>query len=197
MPERKILMIVGDFVEDYEVMVPYQALEAFGFKVDTVCPDKKPGDTVITAVHDFEGFQTYTEKQGHKFEVNADLYSIVLEHYDGLYVPGGRAPEYLRLNQKVLEIVKAFFAAKKPVAAICHGLQILAAAKVLQGTECTGYPACAPEIELAGGKYKQVPATDAVVHGNFVSSPAWPGHQALLKEFVKMLGVEIVHRKKV
>src|SRR5699024_10402064 len=188
---KKILMLTGDFVEDYELMVPYQALLSVGLSVDVICPDKKKGDTIATAIHDFVGFQTYTEKQGHNFTINKNFEDVNPEAYDGLYVCGGRAPEYIRLNEKVLEYTRHFFDKDKPVAAICHGIQILTAAKVLEGRTLTAYPAIGPDIGLAGGTYKEVPATEAVADGNLVSSPAWPGHPAILKEFYKILGLKI------
>lgn len=188
---KKILMLAGDFVEDYELMVPYQALLSVGLSVDVICPDKKKGDTIATAIHDFVGFQTYTEKQGHNFTINKNFEDVNPEAYDGLYVCGGRAPEYIRLNEKVLEYTRHFFDNDKPVAAICHGIQILTAAKVLEGRTLTAYPAIGPDIGLAGGTYKEVPSTEAVVDGNLVSSPAWPGHPAILKEFYKILGLKI------
>ena len=153
MPAAKILMLVGDYVEDYEVMVPFQALQMVGHTVDAVCPDKKAGQFVRTAIHDFEGAQTYSEKPGHNFTLNATFADIHAEDYDALVIPGGRAPEYLRLNPKVLEIVRHFSAAGKPIAALCHGAQILAAARVISGKRVSAYPACAPEVELAGGTY--------------------------------------------
>ncbi|KAI9340286.1 intracellular protease, PfpI family [Obelidium mucronatum] len=192
---RKILMIVGDFSEDYEVMVPFQTLETFGFQVDTVCPNKKKGDTVATCVHDFVGFQTYAESRGHNFGITADFDAINLDEYDGLFLPGGRAPEYLRLNERVLDMTRHFFVHNKPVASVCHGIQILTAANLVKGVEATCYPACSPELSLMGGKYVSVGAHEAVISGNLVTSPAWPGHQAMLREFVKLLGVEIVHRR--
>ncbi|KAJ3043339.1 hypothetical protein HDV00_005342 [Rhizophlyctis rosea] len=188
---KKVLMLVGDYVEDYEVMVPYQALLSVGIEVDTVCPDKKPGDSVFTAIHDFEGAQTYSEKPGHNFQINADFSTLNLDSYAGLYVPGGRAPEYLRLNPKIISTIQHFFQHNKPVACICHGVQILAAADVLKGRTLTGYPACGPEALIASGKFANKDATDAVVDGNLVTSPAWPGHPALLREFYKLLGVKI------
>ncbi|KAJ3102685.1 hypothetical protein HDU97_000382 [Phlyctochytrium planicorne] len=186
-----VLIIAGDFVEDYEIMVPYQTLLTFGFKVDVVCPNKKNGEKIATAVHDFEGFQTYTEKPGHAFTLTADFDGIRPEDYDGLYVPGGRSPEYLRLNKDVLEMVRHFFTTSKPVAAICHGIQILSAANVLKGKKLTAYPACQPEVEQCGGVFEGVGAGDAVISGNLVTSPAWPGHPAMLKEFIKLLGVKV------
>ncbi|KAJ3281670.1 hypothetical protein HDU79_010583 [Rhizoclosmatium sp. JEL0117] len=190
---RKILMIVGDFSEDYEVMVPFQTLEAFGFQVDTVCPNKKAGETVATCVHDFVGFQTYAETRGHNFGINKDFDAVNVEEYVGLYLPGGRAPEYLRLNDDVIKMTKHFFETNKPVACICHGIQILTAAGVMAGVQATCYPACAPELKLVGGKFAEVGAAEAVVSGNLVTSPAWPGHQAMVREFVKLLGVEVLH----
>ncbi len=191
MTAKKLLLMAGDYVEDYEIMVPFQALQALGYQVDAVCPKKKAGDYVRTAIHDFEGDQTYSEKPGHNFTLNADFDKVNLEDYAGLVVPGGRAPEYLRLNEQVLEIVRHFMQQNKPVAAICHGLQILTAAGVLQGRRCTAYPACGPEITQSGAEYVSVDVTAAVVDGNLVTSPAWPGHPAWIREFVGILGAKI------
>lgn len=186
--EKKLLIICGDFVEDYELMVPFQALQAMGFEVDTVCPDKKSGDVVATAIHDFEGHQTYTEKPGHNFMLNKDFDQVKLDDYAGLVIPGGRAPEYLRLNEDVLSMVRHFDAAKKPIAAICHGPQLLVAADVLKGHKVSAYPACAPEVKAAGGEYCEIPLDGALTDGNLVTAPAWPAHPAWLKQFVKLLG---------
>lgn len=193
MSGKRILMIVGDFGEDYETMVPFQALLAVGHTVHAVCPDKKAGDTIATSIHDFEGDQTYTEKRGHNFALNASFADIKPESYDALVIPGGRAPEYLRLNPKVIEAVKHFFDAGKPVAAVCHGAQILAAAGVLKGRTCSAYPACRPEVELAGGIYADIAVDAAVTDGNLVSAPAWPAHPAWLAQFLKVLGTTISH----
>jgi protease I len=195
MAGKKILMLVGDFVEDYEVMVPFQALQAVGHTVHAVCPERKKGDSVATAVHDFEGDQTYSEKPGHRFALNASFADVNPEAYDALVVPGGRAPEYIRLNDRVLEIARHFFEAGKPVAAICHGLQLLAAAGVLEGRRCTAYPACGPEVSAAGGEYADVAVHEAVVDGMLVSAPAWPAHPAWIAEFLKVLGTRIEHGK--
>ncbi len=191
MPNKKILMLAGDFVEDYEIMVPFQALLSVGCEVDVICPGKKKGDKIATAIHDFTEFQTYLEYRGHNFEINKDFDGLNPADYDGLYVTGGRAPEYIRLDQKVLEFTRHFFESNKPVAAICHGIQVLTAANVIQGRTLTCYAAVGPEVTLAGGNYRNVPPTDAVVDGNLVTSPAWPGHPAILKEFYKLLGISI------
>lgn len=188
---KKILMLVGDFTEDYETMVPFQALSMLGYQVDAVCPDKKPGDVVRTAVHDFLGDQTYTEKTGHNFAITADFAAVNTADYAGLFITGGRAPEYIRLNPRVIEIVQEFFKDKKPVAAICHGPQVLTAANVLKGYKATAYPAVGPDVTLAGGTYVEVDADKAVVDGNLVTAPAWPGDTAILVEFVKLLGAKI------
>ena len=193
MTGKRILMIVGDFGEDYETMVPYQALLAVGHTVHAVCPDKKAGDAIATSIHDFEGQQTYSEKRGHNFALNANFSDIDPARYDALVIPGGRAPEYLRLNAKVIEIVRHFFAHNKPVAAICHGAQILAAANVLKGRTCSAYPACRPEVELAGGVYADIAIDGAVTDGNLVSAPAWPAHPAWLNQFLAVLGTSISH----
>ncbi len=187
----KVLMLVGDYVEDYEVMVPFQALQMVGHAVDAVCPDKKAGDKFRTAVHDFEGEQTYSEKPGHNFTLNATFDEIDPASYDALVVPGGRAPEYIRLNAKVLEITRHFANANKPIAAICHGLQLLAAAGVLTGKTCTAYPACSPDVTAAGGKYVSIAADEAIADGNLVTAPAWPAHPRWLAEFLTVLGTKI------
>ena len=191
MPAKQILIVTGDYVEDYEVMVPFQALSALGYTVHVVCPDKKSGEKIRTAVHDFEGDQTYSEKPGHDFVLNATFANVNASDYDALVVPGGRAPEYIRLNKAVLEIVRQFDAAKKPIAAICHGLQLLAAAGVLKGRSCTAYPACGPEVRLAGGDYMEIAVDQAHADGNLVTAPAWPAHPAFLAALLKLLGAKI------
>lgn len=191
MAKKNILMLVGDYVEDYEVMVPFQALQMVGHTVHAVCPKKKSGDVVRTAIHDFEGDQTYSEKRGHNFAVNATFDEIHEAKYDALVIPGGRAPEYLRLNERVLEIVRHFAKEKKPIAAICHAPQILAAAGVLQGKKCSAYPAVGPEVKAAGGTYAEIGIADAVTDENLVTGPAWPAHPAWLAQFLKVLGTKI------
>jgi protease I len=191
MAKKSILMLVGDYVEDYEVMVPFQALQMVGHTVHAVCPGKKSGESVRTAIHDFEGDQTYSEKRGHNFALNATFDQVQPESYDALVIPGGRAPEYLRLNPRVIEIVHHFSKASKPMAALCHGAQILAAAKVLEGKKCSAYPAVGPEVALAGGTYVNVAMTDAIVDGNLVTGPAWPAHPAWLAKFLVVLGTKI------
>ncbi len=188
---KKVLLVVGDYVEDYEAMVPFQAMGSVGIEVDAIAPDRKSGEVVPTAVHDFTGDQTYKELRGHNFAINKNFDDVDPAEYDGLYIAGGRSAEYIRLNKRVLEITKHFFDADKPVAAICHGIQVLTAAKVLTGRTLTAYVAVGPDIELAGGTWKNIPADQAVVDGNLVTSPAWPGHQAILKEFYKLLGMVI------
>lgn len=188
---KKVLMLVGDYAEDYETMVPFQTLQVLGYDVDTVCPNKKSGDLVRTAIHDFEGDQTYSEKRGHNFIINANFETIDTSDYIGLFITGGRAPEYLRLNKRVLEIVREFFKDAKPVAAICHGPQILTAANVVKDLRLTAYPAVAPEIQLAGGEYIETGVDEAIVDKNLVTSPAWPGNTAIIIEFIKLLGAKI------
>ena len=192
---RKILMLVGDFVEDYEVMVPFQALGAVGHKVHAVCPGKKAGERVRTAIHDFEGDQTYTEKRGHDFTLNASFADVRPERYDALVISGGRAPEYLRLDEAVLRVVRHFFSEEKPVAAICHGAQVLTAAGVLSGRRVSAYPAVAPEVRLAGAEYAEIGVDEAVTDGNLVTAPAWPAHPAWLAQFLKVLGTRVVHEE--
>jgi protease I len=191
MAVKKILMIAGDFVEDYEVMVPFQALLMVGHTVHAVCPGKKAGEKVRTAIHDFEGDQTYSEKPGHNFTLNATFDDIKPEAYDALVIPGGRAPEYIRLNQKVLKIVQHFSKANKPIASICHGAQVLAAAGVVAGKACSAYPAVGPDVETAGGKFVDMAVDKAHVDGNLVTAPAWPAHPEWLAKFLKVLGTKI------
>jgi protease I len=191
MKSAKILVLAGDFVEDYEIMVPFQALQMVGHVVEAVCPDKKKGDQVRTAIHDFEGDQTYSEKRGHNFTLNATFDDVNPASYDALVVPGGRAPEYLRMNQQVLEIVRHFDREGKPIAALCHGPQLLAAAGVLKGRKLNCYPACAPEIGLAGGTFVSLEMTDAMVDGKLVTGPAWPAHPAWLAKFLDVLDAHL------
>ncbi|GGE39402.1 protease [Halopseudomonas oceani] len=191
MSTKKILLLAGDFTEDYETMVPFQALSMLGYEVHAVCPDKTAGQTVKTAIHDFEGDQTYTEKPGHLFALTHDFAGVKVDDYVGLVIPGGRAPEYLRLNADVIALVQAFNAANKPIAAVCHGAQLLAAAGVLEGRECSAYPACGPDVRLAGGTYIDIAADQAYVQGNLVTAPAWPSHPRWLAAFVKLLGARI------
>jgi protease I len=191
MPSKRILMLVGDFVEDYEVMVPFQALLMVGHSVHAVCPNKKAGEKVRTAVHDFEGDQTYSEKPGHNFALNATFDEVRPETYDALVLPGGRAPEYIRLNPRVLQIVRHFFETNKPVAAICHAMQILAAAGVLKGRSCTAYPAVGPDVTACGGTYQQIDIDKATVDGNLVTAPAWPAHPDWLAKFLKLVGTRV------
>jgi protease I len=189
----RILMLVGDFVEDYEVIVPFQALQIVGHEVDAVCPGKRAGDKVRTAVHDFEGDQTYTEKRGHDFPVNATFDEVEPESYDALVIPGGRAPEYLRLDEQVLAIVRYFAEAQKPIAALCHGPQILTAAGVVKGRRISAYPACAPEIAAAGGMFAKVRFEQAVTDRNLVTGPAWTAHVEWLRQFLAVLGTKVTH----
>jgi protease I len=191
MAAKRILMLVGDYVEDYEVMVPFQMLLTVGHTVHAVCPGKRAGQSVRTAIHDFEGDQTYSEKRGHNFSLNATFDDVRAENYDALVIPGGRAPEYLRLNQTLLEIVRHFASARKPIAAICHAAQILSAAGVVEGKRVSAYPAVSPEIHSAGGKYVDIPMDQAITDENLVTAPAWPAHPAWLAKFLEVLGTRI------
>jgi protease I len=191
MAAKKILFLTGDFAEDYETMVPFQALQMVGHTVHAVCPGKKAGDKIKTAIHDFEGDQTYTEKPGHQFTLNAAFDEADVRNYDALMIAGGRAPEYLRLNPRVIDIVQQFAKADKPIAAICHGAQLLAAADVVRGKRVSAYPACAPEVRLAGGDYADIQIDGAVTDGNLVTAPAWPAHPQWLAQFLARLGTEI------
>ncbi|MBL8485131.1 MAG: DJ-1/PfpI family protein [Rhodocyclaceae bacterium] len=191
MAAKKILFLVGDFAEDYETMVPFQALQAVGHTVHAVCPGKRPGDTIKTAIHDFEGDQTYTEKPGHRFTLNADFEGTKVTDYDALMIAGGRAPEYLRMNEQLVALVRDFAAAKKPIAAICHGAQLLAGAEIIAGRRISAYPACAAEVRLAGAEYADIAIDAAITDANFVTAPAWPAHPAWLAQFLALLGTRI------
>jgi protease I len=190
---KKIMLLVGDYVEDYETMVPFQMLVMAGHKVDAMCPGKAAGDYVHTAIHDFEGAQTYSEKPGHRFALNATFDASNAADYDALVIPGGRAPEYLRLDPRVIRAVQHFAQANKPIAAVCHGAQVLAAADVIRGRRISAYPACAPEVRLAGAEYAQISIDQAVTDGNFVTAPAWPAHPAWMRQFLAVLGTQITH----
>lgn len=188
---KKILLLVGDFTEDYEAILPFQLLQTVGYKVDAVCPDKKDGDIVKTAIHDFVGDQTYSEKQGHNFMINKTFDEINVEEYDGLYISGGRSPEYLRLNDKVIEIVKYFLKENKPLGAVCHGPQILVATGMLEGRKLTAYPTVKPEIIAAGGEFVDVEGDTAIIDGNLVTSQSWAAHISIMKGFLQVLGAKV------
>lgn len=191
MSKKKILMLIGDYVEDYEVMVAFQALLMVGHTVHAVCPGKKSGQTVRTAIHDFEGDQSYSEKVGHNFALNATFDEVKPEDYDAVIIPGGRAVEYIRLNPRVLDMVRHFDKKKKPIAAICHAAQLLAAAGVLKGKKCSAYPATGPDVTMAGGTYVDLPMDQAHTDGTLVTGPAWPALHAWLSQFCKVLGSRI------
>ncbi len=190
---KKLLMICGDYCEDYETMVPFQALQAVGHTVHAVAPDKKAGDFIHTAIHDFEGAQTYSEKPGHRFTLNASFADVKPESYDGLVIPGGRGPEYLRMHASVMALVKHFTSSGKPVAAVCHGAQLLAATGDIKGRTISAYPACQVEVELAGATYANIEVDQAVTDGPFVTAPAWPAHPAWIAQFLAVLGTKITH----
>ncbi|WP_049970700.1 DJ-1/PfpI family protein [Haladaptatus cibarius] len=191
MSGKKLLMIVGDFGEDYEIMVPFQALQAVGHEVDAVCPDKDGGDTVKTAVHDFRGDQTYLETRGHDFALTTAFDDVDPADYDGLVVPGGRAPEYLRSYDEVIEVVQHFDDENKPIAAICHAAQILAAADVIEGRTCSAYSALKTDVEDAGGEYYDGVTTD----GNLVTGRDWGDHVEWISQFLDVLGTNIEHEE--
>jgi protease I len=191
MAAKNILFLVGDYAEDYEVMVPFQAMQMVGHNVHAVCPGKQKGQAIRTAIHDFEGDQTYSEKPGHLFTLNESFATIEVGDYDALMIAGGRAPEYLRLNESVIQIIQDFARTSRPIAAICHGTQLLTAANVIGGKRISAYPACAPEVRQAGATYVELGFTEAVTDGNFVTAPAWPAHPAWLAQFLTLLKTEI------
>lgn len=186
---KLILNLVGDFAEDYEVYVPMSTLETLGYTVHNASPGKKSGDIIKTAIHDFEGHQTYTEKVGHNVPINVDLSTIKVDDYAGLVVPGGRSPEFLRTNQLALDVIREFFDKNKPVAAMCHSLMVLISAGVLKGRECTAYPILKDDLVFCGAKWVESNSSfsNIVIDGNLVSTPAWPGLGGLMREFHKLL----------
>ena len=188
---KKILLLLGDFTEDYEAILPFQLLQTLGYEVDAVCPGKKSGEVVKTAIHDFLGDQTYCEKQGHNFMLNKSFDEVEVKEYDGLYISGGRSPEYLRLDEKVLEIVKYFLKEDKPLGAVCHGPQILIATGMLKGRKLTAYPSVKPEIIAAGGEFVDVEGDVAIIDGNLVTSQSWAAHISIMKGFLKVLGAKV------
>ncbi|XP_021896827.1 protein DJ-1 homolog D-like [Carica papaya] len=190
--DKRILFLCGDYMEDYEVTVPFQSLQALGCHVDAVCPKKKAGDLCPTAVHDFDGDQTYSEKPGHTFTLTADFDCLDATSYDALVIPGGRSPEYLATNKDVIAIVKEFMESRKPVASICHGQQILAAAGVLEGRKCTAYPAVKLNVVLAGATWREPsPITRCFTDGNLVTGAAWPGHPEFISQLMALLGIQV------
>ena len=193
MARKKILMLIGDFVEDYEAMVPFQMLDMVGHMVSTVCPGKNAGDVVPTAIHDFEGDQTYSEKRGHNFTLNATFADVRPEEFDALVIPGGRAPEYLRLDEQVLTVVRHFADEEKPIAAICHGPQILVAAGVIENRACTAYPAVKPDLVQAGARWVEPSSNldNAHIDGNLITAPAWLAHPAWMRAFLEVLGTPV------
>lgn len=191
MERKKILMIVGDYTEDYEVMVPFQMLQMVGHIVHVVCPGRDEGEQIVTAIHDFENEDTYSEKRGHNFTLNETFDDIDVTDYDALFLPGGRAPEYLRLEEEILEMVQHFAEEIKPIAAVCHGPQILISADVIDGKTLTGYPSLEDDIVNAGGEYADIDLDDAILDGNLVTAQAWTGHPALLRKFLELLGTKI------
>lgn len=190
--DKKILFICGDFMEDYEITVPFQSLQALGCHVDAVCPKKRAGDSCPTAVHDFEGDQTYSEKPGYHFTLTASYEELDARSYDALVVPGGRAPEYLALDDSVIALVKHFMESGKPVASICHGQQILAAAGVLKGRKCTAYPAVRLNVVLGGATWLEPdPIHRCFTDGNLVTGAAWPAHPEFVAQLMALLGIRV------
>jgi protease I len=194
MPGKKILMLTGEFTEEYEIFVFQQAMEAVGHTVHVICPDKKAGDVIATSLHDFEGHQTYTEKFGHNFVINKTFSEVEPEQYHAVYCAGGRGPEYIRTDKRIQAIVRHFHEAKKPIFTICHGVQILVAVDgVVRGKKVAALGACEPEVTLAGGTYIDLSPTEAYVDGNMVSAKGWTALATFMRECLKVLGTEIHH----
>ena len=194
MPAKKILMLCGEFTEEYEIFVYQQAMEAVGHTVHVVCPDKKAGDIIATSLHDFEGHQTYTEKPGHNQLINKTFAEIRPDEYHAVYCAGGRGPEYIRTDKRVQALVRHFHETRKPIFTICHGVQILIAVDgVVRGKRVAALAACEPEVTLAGGTYVDLSPTDVLVDGTMVSAKGWTALAAFIRECLKVLGTEIHH----
>lgn len=194
MPGKKILMLCGEFTEEYEIFVYQQAMEAVGHTVHVVCPDKRAGDTIATSLHDFEGHQTYTEKPGHAVLINKTFAEIRGDDYHAVYCPGGRGPEYIRTDKRIQTLVRHFHETRKPIFTICHGVQILVAVDgVVRGKRVGALAACEPEVTLAGGIYVDLSPTEALVDGTMVSGKGWTALAAFIRECLNVLGTEIRH----
>jgi protease I len=194
MPGKKILMLTGEFTEEYEIFVFQAAMEAVGHTVHVICPDKKAGEMIATSLHDFEGHQTYTEKPGHNHLINKTFSEVKPEEYHAVYCAGGRGPEYIRTDPRIQAMVRHFHESKKPIFTICHGVQILIAVDgVVRGKTVAALGACAPEVALAGGTYVDLSPTDAHVDGTMVSAKGWTALSAFIRECLKVLGTEIRH----
>lgn len=195
MPGKKILMLTGEFTEEYEIFVFQQGMEAVGHTVHVVCPDKRAGDKIQTSLHDFEGHQTYIERFGHLADINKTFSEVKLEEYDAVYCAGGRGPEYIRTDKRIQAMVRHFHETGKPIFTICHGAQILMAVDgVLTGKRVGALGACEPEVRLAGGTYVDLSPTEALVDGNMVSAKGWTALAAFMRECLKVLGTEIHHK---
>ncbi|MDB5665652.1 DJ-1/PfpI family protein [Cypionkella sp.] len=194
MPGKKILMLCGEFTEEYEIFVFQQGMEAVGHTVHVICPDKKKGERIQSSLHDFEGHQTYIERFGHLIEINKTFSEVVLDDYDAVYCAGGRGPEYIRTDKRIQAMVRHFHDTQKPIFTICHGVQILVAVDgVIRGKKVAALGACEPEVILAGGTYIDVNPYEAYVDGTMVSAKGWTGLGAFMRECMKVLGTQITH----
>ena len=190
--KKKVLMIVGEFCEGLEVYFAMQTLQMFGYYVDLACPEKNKGDALATAVHDFDGFQTYSEKRGHNIYLTLNWDSVNEKEYSGLFIPGGRGPEYVRLYERALEIVRYFANNDLPIASLCHGPQLLITAGICAGRKMTSYKAVKPDLVMAGAVFQDIPNSEAVVDGNLVTGVDWVGNGAVVRAFAELLGTKII-----
>lgn len=184
----KVLILAGDAAEDLEVMyVKYRLAEA-GHEAHVSAPTTRP---IKLVVHDFEeGFDTYVERPGRACPVDVPFASVDPSDYAAIVIPGGRAPEFIRVDPEVRRIVVHFFAEDKPVGTLCHGPQVPAALGLLQGRRSSGFPPLAPDIELAGGEYVD---GAAVVDGNMVSCRGWGDLAEWSRAFLECLDRTAVH----
>ncbi len=178
----RVLLIAGDATESLDTWYPYHRLREEDIEVQIAAPSKKVLNSVV---HDFEpGWDTYIEKPGYRIPADIAFRDVKPENYDGIILSGGRAPEYLRNDPDLKEIVRHFVEREKPIAALCHGSLILAALDAIRGRTIATYSALAPDMERAGAKFKD---TEVVAEGNLVTSRTWMDLPFFMREFLKVL----------
>jgi protease I len=183
----KILIVTGDGGESYETWFAVHRFQEAGYETRVAAPSKKRMHLVM---HDFEpGWDTYKEGPGYVMESDLTFDDVVVGDYEAVLCIGGRAPEYLRNDPRVLAILREFDQQKKWIFAICHGVQLVAAAGLLKGKTVTCYEHVRLEAEAAGGRYV---AREAVRDGRLVSSPTWREHPAFYREMMACLAEQNV-----
>ena len=169
--KQRILLVTGDAGEAYETLYAMHRFQEAGWDVDIAAPEKRLLNLVI---HEMEpGWHTYTERPGYRVAANRVFDEVRVEDYEAILLIGGRAPEYLRNNQRVIEIVQEFHRLQKFVLAICHGVQVLVKAGLVKGTCMTCYEHVRYEVESAGGYYS---TQEAVRDGKIITAQTWQSH---------------------